>query len=154
MSTTAETHAAVEELLTSKFITFTITYGNETRRGDWACDMWSIYMFSPLSKPAFRTLFYTGLGHRKTPKRKQYGWENELPYKVVRPHIASVIHSLMLDSGALDESFDVWCDNFGYSSDSIKAFNLYRECCEVAKNFRPLFDRDTYQQLSKLLEDY
>lgn len=154
MSTTEATHAAVEALLQSKFITFKITGGGETRQGDWACDQWNVQMFSPLSRPTIHFPFYTGLGHRVV-KKGQRLWPGEKPQATPKaPHIASVIHSLMLDSGALDESFDNWCDNFGYNSDSIKAFNTYRECCELGKKFRPLFDRDTYQQLSKLLEDY
>ena len=152
MSTT-ETHAAVEALLQSKFITFKINYAGETRQGDWACDQWGVNIFAPLSKPSVFFPYDTGLGLRKT-LRKRYAWEDKAPTKPIAPHIAAVLHSSMLDSESIDMSFDNWCDNFGGNTDSIKSFNMYRECCEFAKKFRPLFDRDTYQQLSKLLEDY
>jgi len=39
-----------------------------------------------------------------------------------------------VDAGSL--SFDEFCDNFGYSSDSINALEVYRRCMETAKKLR------------------
>ena len=54
--------------------------------------------------------------------------------KPVFPGVASVLHSLMLDAQALDQSFADWCDDLGYDDDSISAFDTYRACCENGKN--------------------
>lgn len=52
------------------------------------------------------------------------------------PTLDSVLESLFLDASAYSESFDSWCSNCGYDSDSIKALNMYQACCENGKKLR------------------
>lgn len=51
----------------------------------------------------------------------------------IQPERADVIDCLMLDSDALDYSFQDWCDNCGYDSDSISALETYNECCKIGR---------------------
>jgi hypothetical protein len=46
------------------------------------------------------------------------------------PKLEEVLNCLFLDSMAHEESFPDWCDNFGYSNDSIKAKQIYEACIE------------------------
>ena len=49
------------------------------------------------------------------------------------------LHSLTLDADADGMSFRDWCDNFGYSDDSLNALDIYRECCKTAEQLRKVF---------------
>jgi hypothetical protein len=59
--------------------------------------------------------------------------------KVSKPkplNIDDVLYSLILDSQAGTETFDDFCDSYGYNNDSIKANEIYRECQKNAKKLR------------------
>ena len=68
--------------------------------------------------------YYTGGAHvteKGTPKK---------------PSLDDVLHALVSDATACDESFEDWCDNYGYNSDSRKALAIYLQCQENAKKLR------------------
>jgi len=48
-------------------------------------------------------------------------------------NIDDILYSLILDSQAGAESFDDFCDNFGYNNDSIKANDIYKACQKNGK---------------------
>jgi hypothetical protein len=108
--------------------------------------------------------FYTGLGHRKFPKgfivdktlnpRCIAYAIQEKNKKPIPPNVASMLHSLISDSSACNESFSSWCDNFGYDSDSRKALSIYEACQENGDKQSKVFDRKTIEKLSELLQDY
>jgi hypothetical protein len=52
------------------------------------------------------------------------------------PPMDEVLDCLFSDAEAGAESFDDFCSNFGYSSDSLKALDMYRACMETAKQLR------------------
>jgi hypothetical protein len=114
--------------------------------------------------------YYTGLGCRSEPKIKprydgarppRYGTlayetmmrEVDATRKPVKPTIANVLRSLMLDSDAGSESFNDFCSNFGYDNDSIKALNVYKACMDIHDNMRKVFDRKTLDDIRKATED-
>lgn len=58
-----------------------------------------------------------------------------------RPGLADVVSCLVLDGVVLGASFSDWCADFGYSDDSIQAFNTYREGTLQADRARTFFGR-------------
>lgn len=58
------------------------------------------------------------------------------------PDSASVISSLLLDSSALDQSFEDFCSEFGYDTDSRKAEATYRACKSSGEKLRKLLGDD------------
>lgn len=58
------------------------------------------------------------------------------------PNCADVVHSIYVDSSACHESFDDWCSNFGYDTDSRKALETYLACQESGKAMS-IFGRHT-----------
>lgn len=69
--------------------------------------------------------YYTGIGHRdKKTDRPQ------------KPELSGVLSSLALDAMACDESFNDWCSNFGFDTDSRKALETYLACQENASKLR------------------
>ena len=89
--------------------------------------------------------YRTGLGHA-TPKVNKFGdraWHKPaIPTVSIEnawvhiPGIDGVLECLFSDARCGAESFDDFCDNCGYSNDSLKALDTYRACMESAKNLR------------------
>ena len=86
------------------------------------------------------TTYYTGTGLRTKAGRPQ------------RPKIADVLFSLFSDAAAADQNFSDWCDDFGYSDDSIKALNIYKACTDIAHQLRRQFDPATRAQIQAAIE--
>ncbi len=156
---TKETDSAVDQLLADKGISYNVKYVGETSKRDagekpWQCDQWQV-IFDTKTGPhkEIREDYYTGLGLRKKGRHLiSLDWKQ--PDKPQKPSAASVLYSLLLDGEACSMSFADWCDNFGYDTDSIKALNTYQQCERIGASLRKLFDRETQEQLRKLLEDY
>jgi hypothetical protein len=55
-----------------------------------------------------------------------------------KPKLKDVLYSLTMDASATEYNFKDWCDNFGYSDDSIEALNTYKECLEIGEKLRKL----------------
>lgn len=136
---------AETKTLDVSLLPISIVYVGETvRDGDWACDQWRVTLQNRAGQ--WNTDYFTGLGHRKVNKWKES--------KVVKPDVLSVLHSLFMDAQAADYNFSDWCDEYGYSDDSIKALNIYKQCCETAVALRKYFDPETRAAIQHALEDY
>lgn len=112
-------------------------------RDSWICDGWRVVFTRVGIKDAQAFDYFTGIGHRS----KKTG-------NPLKPVIAGVLHSLLLDSSAANESLNEWCDNFGYDSNSIKVLNIYKACLENADKLKKIFSNTELQSFSELLEDY
>lgn len=61
---------------------------------------------------------------------------------------------MLLDAYAVDcGSFEDWCAEFGFSSDSIKARTAYDECLATWLKLRAAFGENTLADLRELFED-
>jgi len=155
------THEAVDALLAANGVTVAIAGAGATKRDDWECDAWRVTFRR--SNKEFTTDYFTGIGHRSKPTPHHgasytvntLAWHSwQATRKPVKPHVAGVLQSLILDASALDENFGDWCANFDYSEDSIKALGTYTACCDNGRKLRATLGRDLVEQLAKLLEDY
>lgn len=117
-----------------------VSYVGETiRDNDWRCDQWRVSLQNRLGQ--WNTDYFTGLGHRKNGRPK-------------KPEILGVLHSLFRDAQAAEYNFSDWCDEYGYSDDSMKALSIYKQCCETATKLRKYFDSETRAAIQKAIEDY
>jgi hypothetical protein len=67
---------------------------------------------------------------------------------VPAPEIADILHSLALESSAIDYAgFEDWAAEFGYDADSRSAESAYRECLAHALAFRALIGDSKLQEL-------
>lgn len=93
--------------------------------------------------------YWMGLGHVQTKCGKR--WDRELPCYHARcsnagpqptpPDLYSVLTSLKSD--ATDgETFEDWCANFGYDTDSRKAMDTYLACQASENESRRFFGAD------------
>lgn len=124
-------------------------------------DQWQVKL---TSKSGFwTTAYYTGTGLRKAragnknpyPPRSiaAEAWNRD-NLKPVKPTNADILHSLTMDASAADENFSDWCANYGYSDNSIKALNTYKQCLEIAAALRKHFDRATLEAIREAVADH
>jgi hypothetical protein len=157
------TDQLVAEYLESIKVEFSAFLIGETMRDAWKADQWKISF--KRGKQELEEMYYTGIGLRKLRKNAiPFGtgsrnsiayaeWEkvNKLP---VKPSSASVLYSLLSDARAIDDSFENWSSEYGYDSDSLKAFDIYRQCCASGKRIYAFFSRAEVGQLEEMLQDY
>jgi hypothetical protein len=137
-----EIETTVAKLLQSYGVPFSAQYAGEVTKADWGSDgkgqrvdAWRV------SIGGFETDYFTGLGHRKGGAS-------------IAPSAAGVLYSLLMDAEAHDMPFAEWCDNFGYSSDSIKALHTYQQCEETARALKKVFTSEQMAELREALQDY
>ena len=116
-------------------IPYKTIYLCETMRDNWKCDAWQITIDSE------RFDYFTGLGHRKSAKPQA-------------PTIKDVLYSLISDSSALETSFEYWCADYGYDTDSRKAFETYQACCDIGKKINRLFNSKTRAAMREFFQEY
>lgn len=136
--------------------TYSVQYTGTHTRDNWDCDSW---MFA-IKGQAFD--YFTGLGHREIvrgfkamslpdAKRIMGEWKAS---QVIRPPVAGLLYSLILDGSACNESFAAWCDNFGYDTDSRKALKIYEQCQQGFDKLCKVFTATQIKHLTGLLEGY
>ena len=101
---------------------------------EWAKQGWSITLSYQRKRAQFR--FYGG-GASKTPTASDLVW------------------AVAIDSEAVDESFSNWCDNFGYSTDSITARSTYKACQRNGERLIKLIgNKEIFSQLVESAREY
>lgn len=156
---------AVNEYLKAQGITFAAVLTGSGKRDDWECDSWSV-SFTRAGKERFVTDYHTGIGHRQSKQPmpadiKRLGknilarvdWER-MWLKPVAPQAASVLYSVLSDAQGAEQNFLDWCSDFGYDSDSMKAYKVYTACCELLQKVRAFFTNEERQAMQELLQDY
>lgn len=158
-----EHEIAVNDYLKTLGVSYYAQCLGETKRNEWVCDEWRITLERGNKKESFE--YFTGTGHRvskvtmpdiirKSPRSvATASWikENVKPHT---PQVAGVIYAMLMDTSAAEQSFANWCADFGYDTDSRKAFSVYEACQKNADKLFKLFTLVERDHLSKLLEDY
>ena len=161
----SKTEIAVQKYLDSIGIKVSMVYCGETiRDNDWQCDAWKITLTA--GKAGYTFEYYTGLGHRadndaarnalKNVSKHNLAWrEGVLNSKVpVYPAVAGLLYSLQIDTSACDQSFDAWCSEYGYDTDSRKALEIYLLCQQNGMKYNQLFSRAQREAITEMLQDY
>lgn len=178
-----EARTQVEKILANTGVKFSAIHTGQRKRDNWDCDAWVckferaqaiVSAFAPRAGGATAHSetfdYFTGLGNRKPmpwnvgapgydcgpkprPGTMLYAQWMESA-KPQTPHPADVLHSLIADSSATGQSFADWCSDFGYDTDSRKAFATYEACQQNADKLARLFDRVAREALIEALQDY
>jgi hypothetical protein len=96
-------------------ITLRVTSGPERKRDDegWEHDAYRVTLRRPGARPWVRIGYRMGTGHANRGG----------------PEVAEVLNALILDGWtARQESFEDWCGEYGYDTDSRRAERMYRAC--------------------------
>jgi hypothetical protein len=70
------------------------------------------------------------------------------PAHTKEPTAADVLSCLVADADALDYSFEEWCGDFGYDTDSRTAEKTYKACCKSGMKTRR-FLGEHYEEFRK-----
>ena len=73
------------------------------------------------------------------------------------PSLSDVINSIAIVDGRCVydyQSFNDWCLDYGYSSDSIKAKDTFDKCEEEGKAIISAIGRENYEKLLDIFQDY
>ena len=125
-----------------------VTYCGKITEGKGGWDHFLYSVSIGKGKNMFTTSYKCGLGHVIKSKVKY------IEDKPKKPSNSDIIYFLLLDSEASDYSFSDWCDNFGFDSDSISAFNIYQQCENIAKQLKKVFSREQIKAMREALQDY
>ena len=104
-------------------------------------DQWVITLLDEDGNPHMFD-YFTGLGRRQ-------GLKSPKP-----PKVADILYSLLSDASAEQRNFHEWCSDYGYSTDSINALNVYRACLDTAAALRKCFSYELLAELQDLLAEY
>ena len=178
---TKEIEQTVDVILQTAGITYSVVsrgVKSGALGGKTDMDMWACTFISAKRTKSEEFDFYTGLGLRApataierwkvsgfdgltekdkkglTSYGRRYLAEVEKYRKPLAPCAASVLHSLVLDSDSIGQSFSNWCSDFGYDTDSRKASTIYEACQANADKLSRVFDHSTINQLREALQDY
>ena len=116
--------------------------GRSVRPGEkYEQDHWSVTLKrGPLGqgkkRAALKTEFHMGTGHHGAP-----------------PSAASVVHSLMSDGRAGEQSFEEFCSDFGYDEDSRQAEKIWKACKAIAPKIRTFLGAD-FDAVAEAAQDY
>lgn len=153
---------AVAEYTATLGITHTCTFVRATKRDEWECDQWEFKITAGNKTERFD--YYTGTAYRSPIVQPQFGpmpRRGTLAYaalererKPIAPPVAGLLYSLILDAQASGQTFNSWCDGFGYDSDSRKVHKTYEACLETAEKLERLFKRSEVEKLSELMQVY
>lgn len=124
--------------------------------------------------------FSTGTGHRATRKSGTFGpiirgkdkgklkelreitgldtvtWKqgDNLDHLVIAPTQASVLWCLLMDMELGQGTFQEFCDNLGYDSDSMRAHKIYLDSQNTLHKMHNILTRSDIEHLRELLQDY
>lgn len=71
-----------------------------------------------------------------------------------KPDGESLFHSLILDGEADSMSFTQWCNEFGYSDDSIKAESIYRACVDISRKLQRILSKEQFEEMREIAASY
>jgi len=69
------------------------------------------------------------------------------------PTLPGVLYSLLMDSSAYGQTFEDWCGDLGYDSDSRKAEEIFKACEATGRKLSKI-DTEVIEQARELLQDY
>lgn len=175
-----EAREQVALILKNCEVTYSASPAGEQTRDGWKCDAWRVSFTVRDGRAAHEEFdYFTGLGHRapatneqkmraawgfqgltandkagRTSYGRRYLAEVEKLRKPQAPDAADVLYSLLLDSDAVGQSFASWCSDFGYDTDSRKAFATYEACQSNADKLGRIFDATARAALREALADF
>ena len=71
-----------------------------------------------------------------------------------KPELIDFMSSIILDSYAIENSFDDWCSSLGFNSDSIKDKTIYDNCIQNAIKLNCWLGFHKVMELKELYTDY
>lgn len=130
-------------------IKHSITFNGKIDNPEWEHFLWNCNINGQVFT------YKTGLGHSTPVYKKGYSFakRNKKPQDIKTivynsemwvhvPTLESILNCLIMDAYCGEMSFSDFCDDFGYSNDSLKALDTYRACEENSRKIRAALGKD------------
>jgi hypothetical protein len=164
---TLEQPARLQSLLDSLGVTLSLAflgYQPETAKPKaerWPHFAWRVTLQRGVE--SYSSDYRTGIGHAKpmSPNANLNGltysaaetkWYNNVK-NVNKPTSADIVYSLISDAQSGSDTFEDFCSNLGYDTDSRKAFDTYLACQGALNGMRRLF-REHFDAVAEAAQDY
>ena len=148
---------------------FTLMHLGLSLKVNWPCDKWAAI----IEGESFD--YFTGIGHRKAKRSLTVNAEGAFKAHMSRPSerwtyahlqdfervsaikdkptLDDILHSLVSDASSAIDTFEDWCGNFGYDTDSRKALAVYEACQNTIKRLRKIGVQDL-DEANEAFQDY
>jgi hypothetical protein len=114
-------------------VRMTPLYMGRHYKDDWEADKWEVTV--EYQRRTMEIPYYMGTGNGG-----------------VEPSTVEVLNSLFLDSAVGDMTFEDFCSEFGYNSDSRKSLKIYEECNENTESLRKVLG-DDFDEIARTVEE-
>ena len=176
--TTTEARAAIDVLLAREGITMTAAFvpqslSRHSAEKDRTLN-WRITFSNAASKASFAIDYSQGIGHIPAMLGKSYPMERQANeyqasqegrYQVRAnasyqtkplppPTAADLLHCLVLDASCAENTFEEWCSELGYDTDSRKAEEIYNQCRKQTRDAMRVLGSKLLADAGTLLQDY
>lgn len=128
-------------------------------------DNWSVTI--SYKGKEYTTSYFSGIGHRKlisSVQKDNRGYYNKIFgdfknekgaceaqwLKLIPPTLANVMHCLLLDGRSATGTFEDFCGDLGYDSDSRKALETYLACQVTFNGMLKMLGTELFDKLSSL----
>lgn len=96
-----------------------------------------------------------GLKFKRDTEKEGYTVFSDSERWIKKPHLADLLYSVIqVDSRLSEESFEDFCGNCGYDTDSRKALEIYLKCQENGSKLRKILKHDKWVICQEILQDY
>ena len=115
-------------------------YRGSREKDAWPHDAWRATL--TYQGRTYSTDYKTGIGHRTSARNEAHGFYDGPETARKGIEAASVLYCLFSDASSACETFEEWCGDMGYDSDSRKALDTYLTCQGTRKALQKLFGAD------------
>ena len=112
---------------------------DDVYRWSMNCKCYKINVYNKENKK--RTTFKFYMGELSEGMKKEYD-------------LLNAFYCFLSDAVSGLESFEYFCNEYGYNTDSIKAHNIYKECKRQLKKTQRVLTCNVYDLLNELSENY
>jgi hypothetical protein len=109
--------------------TYTITFEGRNYSGKYKCGIGHRKMRKMVQSNGYGKGYYNSLTHTSAKDElaaAHLNWSDPTP-----PSVSDILSSLACDARCSETSFDDWCSELGYDTDSRKAFDMYQACVKT-----------------------
>ncbi len=111
-----------------------------TKKADWSSDNFNNHMVTVINKETAQKItfeFWASVAHPVL--NREYD-------------VLNAFYCFVSDAVSGSESFEEFCSNFGYDSDSRTAEKIYRKCKKQLEKLNKIYDGDIYDLVNELQE--
>lgn len=119
-------------------MSFKVEYVGKRKKDNWEHYQWYVTIYGVSFK------YRTGLGHatkrkdffKKTTKKSIYDSTDEVDIHV--PKLKDILYAMAWDAKVSDGTFEDFCSELGYSTDSRQALKTYLKCQESGAKLKKI----------------